>query len=500
MPDVHSRRVCPWLRACVPAVALFAAGCTLGPNFTPPAPPVNAGYSAQPLPQTTQSVNIAGGEAQHLVDGMDIPGLWWTLFRSPALDVLIKRALAGNPTVEVAQANLKQARELELSGRGALYPSVGIGLNEQGEQISGATFGQPGLNAVFAITTASVNVSYVPDIWGGIHRQIESLNAQTEYQRFELEATYLTLTSNIVAAAVQEASLRAQIAATQDIISVESQELEGLQRQFAVGAIANTSVLAQTATLAQVQAQLPPLEKQLAQTRNQLTALLGRLPNQEPAETFDLDSLHLPDTLPVSLPSKLVEQRPDIRAAEAQLHEASANIGVAVANEFPQINLTGSLGTESAGVPFAANSEIWSVTAGLTQPIFQGGKLQHQERATEAAFDAAAAQYRNVVIVAFQNVADVLRALESDASSVNAEAIADKAAADSLEAARRQFMIGATTYISLLNAEQVYQQTHIALVQALATRYADTAALFQALGGGWWNRQDAAVVAESAKE
>jgi NodT family efflux transporter outer membrane factor (OMF) lipoprotein len=484
----------------VAALALFAAGCTLGPNFTPPQPPINAGYSPQPLPQTTESSNIAGGEAQHLVDGMDIPGQWWALFRSPALDALIKRALAGNPTVEVAQANLKQARELVLAGQGALYPSVGIGLNTQGEQISGAAFGEPNLNVVFAITTASVNISYVPDIWGGIHRQIESLNAQTEYQRFELEATYLTLTSNIVAAAVQEASLRAQIAATQDIISVESQELEGLQRQFAVGAIANTSVLAQTATLAQVQAQLPPLEKQLAQTRNQLTALLGQLPNHEPAETFDLDSLHLPDTLPVSLPSKLVEQRPDIRAAEAQLHEASANIGAAVANEFPQINLTGSLGVESAGVPFVANSEIWNLTAGLTQPIFQGGKLQHQERAAEAAFDSAAAQYRNVVVIAFQNVADVLRALESDASSVNAQAIADKAAADSLEAARRQFQIGATTYISLLNAEQVYQQTHIALVQALATRYADSAALFQALGGGWWNREDPAVVADWARK
>ena len=488
-----------WGRWIGPAVALFTAGCTLGPDFTPPAPPVNAGYSRQPLPQTTESANNTGGEAQHLVDGVDIPGLWWTLFRSPELDALIKRALAGNPTLEVAQANLKQARELALAGQGALYPSVGIGLNQQGQQISGASFGQPNLNAVFAITTASVNVSYVPDIWGGIHRQIESLTAQSEYQRFELEATYLTLTSNIVAAAVQEASLRAQIAATQDIISVESQELQGLQRQFMVGAIANTSVLAQTANLAQVQAQLPPLEKLLAQTRNQLTALLGQLPNQEPAETFNLDSLHLPDTLPVSLPSKLVEQRPDIRAAEAQLHEASANIGVAVANQFPQINLTGSLGAESAGVPFAANSEIWSLTAGLTQPVFQGGKLQHQERAAEAAFDAAAAQYRNVVVVAFQNVADVLRALEADASSVNAQAIADKAAADSLEAARRQFQLGATTYISLLNAEQIYQQTHIALVQAVATRYADTAALFQALGGGWWNREDAAVVAESRK-
>jgi NodT family efflux transporter outer membrane factor (OMF) lipoprotein len=484
----------------VPALALLATGCTLGPNFTPPPPPVNAGYSPQPLPQTTDSANITGGEAQHLVDGMDIPGLWWTLFRSPALDALIKRALAGNPTLEAAQANLRQARELALAGQGALYPSVGVGLNEQGQQFSGAQFGQPGLSAVFNITTASVNVSYVPDIWGGIHRQIESLNAQTEFQRFELEATYMTLTSNIVAAAVQEASLRAQIAATQDIISVESQELQGLQRQFAVGAIANTSVLAQTANLAQVQAQLPPLEKLLAQTRNQLTALLGQLPNQEPAETFDLDSLHLPDTLPVSLPSKLVEQRPDIRAAEAQLHEASANIGVAWANRFPQINLTGSLGVESAGVPFAANSEIWNLTAGLTQPVFQGGKLLHQERAAEAAFDAAAAQYRNIVVVAFQNVADVLRALQADAAAVNAQANADKAASDSLEAARRQFMIGATTYISLLNAEQVYQQTHIALVQALATRYADTAALFQALGGGWWNREDPAVVAESEKK
>src|SRR5579872_6117554 len=230
MSSLDMCRLC-W-RISSAGLALIAGGCTLGPDFAPPKPPVGAAYSATQLPQTTESANVTGGQAQHLLSGIDIPGQWWTLFRSPALDALIKRALAGNPTLDVAQANLRQARELSLAGQGVLYPSVGVNFNAQGEQISGAAFGQPNLSTVLGLTTTSVAVSYVPDIWGGLHRQIEQLNAQADYQRFELEATYLTLTSNIVAAAVQEAALRAQIAATQEIIAVESQELEGLQRQF----------------------------------------------------------------------------------------------------------------------------------------------------------------------------------------------------------------------------------------------------------------------------
>jgi len=473
-------------------MAVLVASCAVGPDFVPPKPPQVSSYSRGALPDRTEATAIPGGESQHFVDGRDIPGQWWTLFHSPQLNAIIGRALMANPSLQAAQATLRQAREQLYAGEGAYFPTVTGNASTNRERIATAAFGGFGSSPIFTLNSASLSVSYLLDIWGGTRRQVESLKAQTDYEQFELEASYLTLTANLVTTAIQEASLRAQIAATQEIVTIESQELAGLRRQFSVGAANNTAVLAQAAALAQAQAQLPPLQKQLAQVRDQLTAFLGRLPSEEMAETFDLASLHLPDTLPVSLPSKLVEQRPDIRAAEAQLHEASAQIGVATANMLPQLTLSTSLGSETTSSLFSPGSQVWSVGAGLTQPFFEGGKLLHERRAAVAAFDTASAQYRNVVVTAFQNVADALRALQADAAAVNAQAAAERAAADSLDASRRQFRAGAISYLSLLTAEQTYQQARISLVQTLATRFSDTAALFQALGGGWWNRTDVA--------
>jgi NodT family efflux transporter outer membrane factor (OMF) lipoprotein len=479
-------------RSAVAAVLTTAllAGCAVGPDFEKPKAPDVTGYSREPLPVQTAASDVHGGEAQRFLQGDDIPGQWWTLYHSPALSALIERALRANPSLQAAQATLREAKEEVLAGEGAFFPSASASASTTREKIAGAAFGAGSSVPIFTLNNASVSVSYVPDIWGGERRQVESLTAQAEYERFELEASYLALTSNVVTAVVQEASLRGQIAATQEIVDIETQQLAALKRDFAIGAQSNIAVLAQAATLAQARAQLPPLQKQLAQTRDQLTAYLGRLPSEEPSETFELGSLQLPDTLPVSLPSALVEQRPDIRASEAQLHEASAQIGVAIANMLPQITLSASLGSETTGALFTPGSSIWSLGAGLTQPLFEGGKLLHQKEAAVAAFGAAAAQYRNTVVTAFQNVADALRALQSDADAVNAQAAAERAAADSFGAAQRQFHIGAISYLSLLTAEQTYQQTRITLVQAEAGRFADTAALFQALGGGWWNRAD----------
>ncbi len=484
-------------RRCFPAaaalgVAALLGGCTVGPDFVAPKPPPVSGYSRQAQPPRTAAADVAGGEAQAFVRGLDIPGQWWTLFHSPELSQIIAAALKGNPGVQAAQARLREAKEQLYASEGAFLPTVSANAATTRERISGASLGAPGTTSLFTLNSASVSVSYLLDIWGGTRRAVESLAAQAEYERFELEASDLTLTSNIVTAAVEEASLRAQIGATQDIITIESQVLAGLQREFAIGAAANTAVLAQAAALAQARGQLPPLQKQLAQTRDQLTAYLGRLPSDELRETFTLASLHLPETIPVSLPAKLVEQRPDIRAAEAQLHEASAEIGVATANMLPQITLSASFGSETTAALFSPGSAVWNLGAGLAQPIFEGGKLLHLRRAAVAAFDAAAAQYRDTVITAFQNVADALRALQADADAVSAQAAAERAAADSLDASRRQFRIGAISYLSLLNAEQTYQQARISLVEAEAGRYSDTAALFQALGGGWWNRSDLA--------
>ena len=468
---------------------LLVAGCEVGPDFTRPPPPKADGYAPQPVSQTA-AADVPGGEAQRFLSGEDIPGDWWTLFHSPPLNAIIERALKANPTLEAAQATLRQAQAQLRAGEGSLFPTVNANASTTRERISGAAFGLTGRLPIFTVNSASLSVSYLLDIWGGTQRQIESLAAQAEFERFELEASYLTLTANVATTAVAEAALRGEIAATQQIIAIESQELAGLRRQFTVGTVNNAAVLAQAAALAQSRAQLPALQKQLAQARNQLVAFLGRLPNEDLTETFDLASIQLPRDLPLSLPSKLVEQRPDIRASEALLHQASAEIGVATANMLPQLTLSGSYGSEAIGALFTPGSGVWSLGAGLLQPLFEGGKLYYQRRAAIEAYRAAAAQYRETVITAFQNVADALRALQSDADAVAAQAAAERAALQSLDASRREFHLGAISYLSLLTAEQTYQQARLSLVQAQAGRFSDTAALFEALGGGWWNRTD----------
>ena len=301
--------------------------------------------------------------------------------------------------------------------------------------------------------------------------------------------------------AVLEASLRGQIDATQKLLQDEQKQLDVLNQQFNLGGIAKQAVLAQATTLAQERATLPPLEKQLSQTRHELSALAGQFPSQEPHAQFELKTLKLPEKVPVTLPSKLIEQRPDVRAAEANLHAASAEIGVATANMLPQFSLTGSIGSDAGQIAglFGPGTAIWSIAAGVTQPLFHGGTLLHQKRASEAAFDQAAAIYRKTVIAALQNVADALHAVKSDADALKASAEAERAANDSLKLSQQQFKDGAISYLALLTAEQAEQQTRIALVQAQAQRYADTAALFAALGGGWWNCVDTPVADNAPK-
>ncbi|WP_080427602.1 efflux transporter outer membrane subunit [Burkholderia ubonensis] len=484
--------VCGRGLACVVLAAAWLAGCAVGPDFVRPAPPQAGGYAREPLPAQTVASDIHGGEAQHFEQGLDLPGDWWTLFRSPALNAIIERALAANPSLQAAQAALREANETRLAGEGALFPTISAGASITREKKAPASVGGGSGSAIppFTLKSASVNVAYLLDVWGGTRRQVEALTAQAEFQRFELEASYLTLISNVVLAALQDASLRAQVAATQEIVDIETQQLAGLKRKFAIGAAANTAVLAQAAALAQARAALPPLQKQLAQTRNQLAAYLGRFPNDAPTETFELEALQLPVTLPVSLPSQLVAQRPDIRASEALLHAASAEIGVATANLLPQLTLSAAYGSETAQTLFGPGTAVWNIGAGLLQPLFEGGTLLHRRRAAIAAYDAAAAQYRVTVVTAFQNVADALRALQSDANAVNAQAAAERAAADSLAASQRQFRIGEISHLALLDAQRTYQQARIGEIQARVARYSDVVALFQALGGGWWNRAD----------
>jgi len=474
------------------AAAGLVASCTVGPDFKRPAAPHVSGYTPERLATQTASADVPGGQVQRFALGEDIAEQWWTLFRSPELNALIDQALKANPDMQAAQAALRQAMELVYAQLGYYYPSVQAGVsatrqkNPVGTLSPTLTSGAP----LFNLYTADVGVSYTLDAWGANRRQVESLKAQAEFQRFQLEATYLTLTSNVVVAAVQEASLRAQIAATEQVIKIETEVVAIFRRQNELGAIAMADVVAQEATLAQLQATLPALQKQLAQQRDLLARLVGRFPSEEPVQRFELSGLTLPEQLPVSLPSKLIEQRPDVRAAEAQMHTASAQVGVAVANMLPQITLTAGAGgtATQVGQLFAPGNQFWTLGASLTQVLFDGGTLLHRKRAAEAALDQAGAQYRSAVLTAFQNVADTLRALQYDAEALKAQVAAEHAASESLAIARKALALGSISYLALLNAEQTYQQTLINLVQAKANRYADTAALFQALGGGWWNR------------
>jgi NodT family efflux transporter outer membrane factor (OMF) lipoprotein len=476
------------------AALLVLSGCAAGPDFSRPAAPTVTSYTPEPLVAQTASAPVAGGEAQRFVESADIPRQWWTLFHSSALNSLIDQALKNNPNLQQAEAALRVAQENEAAQVGAFYPSVGANFTPtRQKQALGAVSSTAASGAsLFSLHTAQLNISYVPDVFGGNRRLVESLQAQADSQRFQMEAATITLTSNVVAAAVQEASLRAQIVATESMVKIEQEQLDLFRRQLALGAIPEANVVAQVAALAQTKALLPPLHKQLAQQRDLLAALAGRFPSDAAPEQFELSALQLPQELPLTLPSKLIEQRPDVRSAEEQLHSASAQIGVAKANMLPQFTLSANGGSMAYVVSqlFKSGNGFWTVAGGITQPLFEGGALLHKKRAAEAAYDEAAAQYRSTVLAAFQNVADTLQALQADADALQTAAIAERASADSLAIAKRQVELGDIGYVALLASEQSYQQALTNLVQAQASRYSDTAALFQALGGGWWNRTE----------
>jgi NodT family efflux transporter outer membrane factor (OMF) lipoprotein len=412
------------------------------------------------------------------------------VFRSAQLNQLIAEALAKNPSLQAAQAALRVAAENVAAQQGYLYPNIEGGLAGTRQSWLFRQKGVPqGVSVPYNLFNAGVSVTYTLDVFGGIRRQIEAYSAQEDYQRFELEATYLALTANVVTAAVQEASFRAQIAATLKLEKDESDQLTIVRNEFELGGASEADVLAQQTLLAQTDATLPPLRKQIEIERDLLRLLTGHFPSEDLGENFDLKNIHLPEDLPVSLPSTLVEQRPDVRAYEALIHQASAEIGVTTANMLPQFTIGGSLSTFAGGV-VNPGTLAFSLVGGIAQPIFEGGTLLHQRRAAIAGYNKAVAEYRYTVLVAFQNVADALHALEADAAAVSADALAESSAAQSLRVARDQYNGGYIPYLTLLSAENYYQQTLLTLIQAEAMRYADTAALFQALGGGWWHRSD----------
>ena len=487
------------------------SACAVGPDFKRPAAPnaTDFGRASEPGSTATaedagttaaggvaiSTAQVAGGGTQNFIAGMDIPSQWWILFRSPKLNHLVEQALKGNPDVGAAQAALRQAHELYLAERTSFFPTVEGGFTgtraKNALGVIANPTSLPQTNPYYNLYTAQLSVSYFPDVFGATRRQVEIAKAQEASNRFQLEATYLTLTSNLVVTAVQEASLRGQITATERLLGLQHQLTEIVRSQRSLGNASELDLLSQQSAEAQAAQTLPPLQKQLGQARDALTALLGRLPSYEPEETFRFDELTLPAELPVTLPSKLIDQRPDVRQAEENLHAASAAAGVALADMLPQFTITGDIGSSAlkVGQLLTPYTGFWDLGASLTQTLFDAGALLHKKRAADAALDQAGAQYRAAVILACQNVADTLRALRADADALKASVDAERAAKTTFELAERQRALGTISWVAVLNAEQIYRQAELALVQAQANRFSDTAGLFQSLGGGWWNRR-----------
>lgn len=474
-----------WLFAGTTALAapMLLLSCAVGPDFVQPAAPEITRYTREPLPSRIAS--------QKFSENRDIPQDWWTLFKSPELDALIKQSLQNNPNLQSALASLQAAKEAVAAQQGKFFPLVQASFNPTQQRTSTVLSPVPASGAnIFALDTAQLTVTYTFDIWGLNRRTVESLQALADVQQFQVEAAYLTLTSNLVVAAATEASLRAQIDATVQIIAINTQMRDTLKRQLDAGYANRSDLAAQEAALAQAAATLPPLRKALAQDRDLIAALAGAYASQGPEPVFRLRDLHLPVDLPVSVPSALIEQRPDIRAAEEQLHSASAQIGIAAANMLPNITISADAGFMNTALAhlLAPQNLFWELGGTAAQTVFDGGTLYHQLQGAKDTYQAAAWTYRGTVIDAVQNVADALRALENDTDAIKAASDFERASKISFDLARQQMQSGNANVLLLLNAQQNYLQAVIQVIQARAARLTDTAALFVALGGGWWNR------------
>ena len=470
----------------------IVSGCAVGPDYVRPTATLPATYLASPTELNSISKD-ASEPVQHLIMNRDIPSQWWELFHSEALNSLIQDSLKNNPSVLAAQAALRGAQENVAAQKGAYFPTVDASFTPTRQRIPDALSSPAGNNAsIYNLHTAQLNISYAPDVFGLNRRQVESLQAQSDTLQYQLQASYLTLTANVANAAIQEAALRGQLTALNAIVVSQHSLLSMIERQHMLGNASEVDVATQQAALAASEANVPVIQKQLALQRDLIKALAGRFPNDNSTPQFELSSLQLPTEIPLTLPSKLVEQRPDVLAAEAQLHAASAAVGIAVANRLPNINLgVNAIGSSAYQLSdlFKSGTLFWNLAGSITQPIFDGGTLKHRQGAAQAAYEAAEAQYRATVLSAFQNVADSLQALESDTVALQAAKKSQQAAVKLLSIMQRQLALGDVSQLNVFTVEQNAQQAQLALVQVQANRYADTVALFQALGGGWWNKQ-----------
>ena len=471
------------------AFAGLLSGCAVGPDFKPSPAPAPQAYLRGNPPVETVSSEGAGGAAQRLMSGNDIPAQWWSLFRSEPLDRLVRQALEQSPTLAQAQARLVQAQEALNAQAGATkYPTVDAGLSAKRQKVDLAAMGVSGVKnpQPFALYNVSASIAYTFDFFGKNRRTLEALAAKVDYQAFELDAARRTLAANVVSAVIRQASLNTRIGCVSNLLAVQERQLSIMETQYKAGGVSSLGLENQKLLLAQTRALLPPLENQAARLGHQLAVYLGRPPSEADIAAFDLNGLRLPDELPLSLPSALARQRPDIRAAEALWHQACARVGIATADLYPQVTLSGSLGAQDTHAADMLNSlNVWSVGASLMQPVFRGGELKAKRREAVAAYDEAAAVYRQTVLQGFQEVADALRALESDARALKERAAAVRHARAGYGIAKDQFRNGAISHLTLLDSQRQLMQAELERIQAQADRYADSAALLHALGGEW---------------
>lgn len=464
---------------------VLLGGCAVGPDFERPAAPAVAGYGAAVTP--TAGAAVPDGEVQRFLRGQQVAGRWWQAFGSAQIDALIGEAVAANPDLQAARASLRAAQATLAAQRGALLPVLGLQAGAV-RQHDSATLSPTLANGaqLFSLQSAQLTLEYPLDLFGAQRRQIETLAADAEMQRWQVAATYLTLTANVVTAAINEASARSELQMAREMSAGAQQSLRILQRQYQLGAVSQGDVDAQQVIVDQALALLPPLAQQVQQQLDLLAALTGRLPGQLSAPPLDLDALRLPSELPLSLPADVVERRPDIRAAEAQLHAATAQVGVTLANMLPNIALTADAGGAALALSqlAAPAARFWSLGGSLSQTLFAGGALLHRERAAVATMDQTAAQYRSSVLQAFRQIADALAALQADAQTLRIQADATAAALRSLQSAQHDFQSGAVSSLVLLEAERAYRQAAIAQAAARSARLTDTVTFFVALGGG----------------
>ncbi|MGW8305351.1 MAG: efflux transporter outer membrane subunit [Achromobacter pulmonis] len=480
LPPVRPRLVrrSAWLAACA-----LLPGCAVGPDFSRPAAPPVAAYA------TPQAANAS--PSQPRLTAADIPAQWWHLFRSDALDALVRQALEASPTLEQARARLRQASEdLNAETGGRLLPAVDAQLSAARQKVDPSAFGVPVAEQPppFTLYNASIDVSYTLDVFGGERRALEGLAAQVDYQSHELQAARMTLAANVVTTAIRQADLAARLADTRELLRAQRRQRDIMAQRLRAGGIAEADLRNQELLLAQTEAGVPPLQYQLAQASHQLATYLGLPPAAWQTPPLRLADLTLPAEIPTGVPSALTRQRPDILAAEALLHQASAQVGVATANQYPRFTLTASFGsqrTRAGDITDGVN--VWNLGLGLVQPLFRGGELRARTRSAQAAYEAAAAAYRQTVLDGFRQVADALRALQNDAQAYDAYDTAWRRADDAARIASARYQAGGISHLEMLDSQRQLLQTRIARGAADAARYADTAALLQALGGGWWN-------------